>query len=337
MAVQYQRERGKPQKNRVIARWQSYHGNTLGASVGRRQPLAARAVRVAADRRCTSTSATPTATQRPGQPRGLRPAHGRRARSRDPAPRRRAGRGVHRRAVVGATIGAVPPRSRVIFRRIREICDRHDVLLILDEVMCGMGRTGTLHASEQEGVAPDIEIVAKGLGAGYQPIGAVLVHGTSSTAIRGGSGFFQHGHTYLGHPVACAAALAVQRVIRDEQLLPGWSSVATQPLLRQRLGPAPQRRRHPRPRAVPRRSSWWPIAPASAACRRSRSPCARQGRCAGQRPAVLSLGRHGRRAAGRRRAARAACSTSRPAQVEELRGQAGAQRRDGVAAVRIAA
>lgn len=85
--------------------------------------------------------------------------------------------------------------------------------------MCGMGRTGTLHACEQEGVVPDIETIAKGLGAGYQPIGAVLVKQQIVEAIRAGSGFFQHGHTYLGHPVACAAALAVQRVIRDEGLL----------------------------------------------------------------------------------------------------------------------
>jgi hypothetical protein len=119
--------------------------------------------------------------------------------------------------VVGATMGAVPAAPGY-FRRIREICDRHGVLLILDEVMCGMGRTGTLHACEQEGIAPDLEVIAKGLGAGYQPIGALLVHGRIHEAIRAGSGFFQHGHTYLGHPVACAAALAVQREIRP--LLP---------------------------------------------------------------------------------------------------------------------
>jgi adenosylmethionine-8-amino-7-oxononanoate aminotransferase len=105
------------------------------------------------------------------------------------------------------------------FRRIRDICDRHGVLLILDEVMCGMGRTGTLHACEQEGVAPDIMTVAKGLGAGYQPIGAMLVGGRIDEAIRAGSGFFQHGHTYLGHATACAAALAVSDAIREENLL----------------------------------------------------------------------------------------------------------------------
>jgi adenosylmethionine-8-amino-7-oxononanoate aminotransferase len=105
------------------------------------------------------------------------------------------------------------------FSRIREICDRHGILLILDEVMCGMGRTGTLHACEQEGVAPDIMTVAKGLGGGYQPIGAMLASARVGEAIRAGSGFFQHGHTYMGHALACAAALAVQRTVRQDGLL----------------------------------------------------------------------------------------------------------------------
>ena len=101
----------------------------------------------------------------------------------------------------------------------RKLCDRHGILLLLDEVMCGMGRTGTLHACEQEGVSPDLMTVAKGLGAGYQPIGAVLVQSRIVDAFARGTGFFQHGHTYLGHAVACAAALAVQRVIRRDRLL----------------------------------------------------------------------------------------------------------------------
>ncbi len=105
------------------------------------------------------------------------------------------------------------------FRRIREICDRHGILLIADEVMCGMGRTGTLYAVEQEGIAPDLVAIAKGLGGGYQPIGAVLVQQRIIAALERGSGFFQHGHTYIGHPVACAAALAVQQVIERDRLL----------------------------------------------------------------------------------------------------------------------
>ena len=120
--------------------------------------------------------------------------------------------------VVGATAGAVPAVPGY-FKRVREICDQYGVLLIFDEVMCGMGRTGTLYACEQEGVTPDILICAKGLGAGYQPIGAALATEKVYGAIRDGSGFFQHGHTYMGHPVACAAALAVQTVIEEDGLL----------------------------------------------------------------------------------------------------------------------
>ncbi len=120
--------------------------------------------------------------------------------------------------VVGATLGAVPAVPGY-WRRIRDICDRHGILLIADEVMCGMGRTGTLHALEQEGITADVMTIAKGLGGGYQPIGGVLVQQRVIEAIRSGSGFFQHGHTYIGHPVACAAALAVQKVIVRDDLL----------------------------------------------------------------------------------------------------------------------
>jgi adenosylmethionine-8-amino-7-oxononanoate aminotransferase len=105
------------------------------------------------------------------------------------------------------------------FRRIREICDRHGILLILDEVMCGMGRTGNLFACEHDGVRPDILCIAKGLGAGYQPIGAMLCSKAIYDAIAAGSGFFQHGHTYIGHPVATAAGLAVVGAILDRGLV----------------------------------------------------------------------------------------------------------------------
>ncbi len=120
--------------------------------------------------------------------------------------------------VVGATLGAVSAVPGY-FQRIREVCDRHGVLLILDEVMSGMGRTGTLYACEQEGVSPDLLAIAKGLGAGYQPIGAMLVSERIVDALLRGSGAFQHGHTYLGHAIACAAALEVQRTIEDDGLL----------------------------------------------------------------------------------------------------------------------
>jgi adenosylmethionine-8-amino-7-oxononanoate aminotransferase len=120
--------------------------------------------------------------------------------------------------VVGATAGVLVPTPGY-FSRIRELCDRHGILLILDEVMCGMGRTGTLHACEQEAVVPDLMTIAKGLGGGYGVIGATLVAGHMVEALARGSGAFQHGHTYIGHPLACAAALAVQDTIRDEGLL----------------------------------------------------------------------------------------------------------------------
>lgn len=120
--------------------------------------------------------------------------------------------------VVGATTGCVTALPGY-FRRVRETCDRHGALLILDEVMCGMGRTGTMHAWEQEGIAPDLQVVAKGLGGGYQPIGGVLIARKVVEAIDAGSGGFLHGHTYQAHPVACRAALEVQRIIRDDNLL----------------------------------------------------------------------------------------------------------------------
>jgi len=120
--------------------------------------------------------------------------------------------------VSGATLGAAAAVPGY-FRRVREICDRHGLLLILDEVMCGLGRTGALHACTQEGVVPDLLCLAKGLGAGYQPIGAVLIHRRIADAVASASGAFQHGHTFMGHAAACAGALAVQRAIRDRGMV----------------------------------------------------------------------------------------------------------------------
>jgi hypothetical protein len=142
--------------------------------------------------------------------------------------------------VVGATMGAVTAVEGY-FKRIREICDRYGVLLILDEVMCGMGRTGSLFACEQENVAPDITAIAKGLGAGYQPVGAMLCTDTIYSAIENGSGFFQHGHTYLGHPVACAAARAVVAAILERNLIPRVQSQGKKLMhaLRERFGEHP--------------------------------------------------------------------------------------------------
>ena len=119
---------------------------------------------------------------------------------------------------MGSTLGCVPPVAGY-FRRIREICDQYGVLLILDEVMCGMGRTGRRYACEEEGIAPDFIALAKGLSSGYLPLGALLVADKVHKAIEAGSNVVMHGHTYTGHPMACAAALAVQQEVRERDLL----------------------------------------------------------------------------------------------------------------------
>jgi adenosylmethionine-8-amino-7-oxononanoate aminotransferase len=220
LARQYFIEIGQPQRRRFIARRQSYHGNTLGAlaaggNAWRREPYApllssafshvtpAFAYHEKRDSESEVDFVARLAAELEAEFQRLGPENV---------------AAFMAEPVVGATAGCVPAPEGY-FRAVREICDRHGALLLLDEVMCGMGRTGTLHAWEQEGIAPDIQAIAKGLGGGYQPIGAMLASGRIVDAIRDGSGAFQHGHTYLAHPLACAAALEVQRVIDDEQLL----------------------------------------------------------------------------------------------------------------------
>jgi adenosylmethionine-8-amino-7-oxononanoate aminotransferase len=219
MARQYFVEIGEPQRRHIIGRRQSYHGNTLGALAAggnewRRAQFAPLLIETHHIDPCYAYR------------------HRREGES-DAGYAARAAQVLENKilelgpgtviafiaeTVVGATAGAVPPVADY-FKRIRAICDRYGVLLILDEVMCGMGRTGTLHACEQEGIAPDLLTIAKGLGAGYQPIGAVLLAKRIFEAFSKGSGFFQHGHTYMGHPMAAAAALAVQEVIARDGLL----------------------------------------------------------------------------------------------------------------------
>ncbi len=120
--------------------------------------------------------------------------------------------------VVGATLGAVGPEADY-FKRVRDVCNRYGVLLIFDEVMCGMGRTGTIFALEQEGVVPDLVTIAKGLGGGFQPIGAVMLSEKIYRSFAEGSGLFQHGHTYIGHPIAAAAANKVVEIIKRPEVL----------------------------------------------------------------------------------------------------------------------
>ncbi len=220
LARQYFIERGEPQRQHFIARRQSYHGNTLGAlaaggNAWRRAPYAP----LLSGAFSHVTPAFAYHEKREGEQDAQFVA---RLAAELESEFQRLGPGTVAaflaEPVVGATAGAVTAPDGY-FRAVREICDRHGALLILDEVMCGMGRTGTTHAWEQEGVAPDIQAIAKGLGGGYQPIGAMLASGKIIDTIRSGSGAFQHGHTYLAHPLACAAALAVQNVIREDRLL----------------------------------------------------------------------------------------------------------------------
>ena len=220
LARQYWVEKGEPQRGRLIARRQSYHGNTLGAlSAGGNEWRRAQFAPLLLD----MSHIEPCYEYRLRRDDESAEEYGLRAADALEAELERVGpesvMAFIAEPVVGATAGALAPPPGY-FRRIREICDRHGILLILDEVMCGMGRTGTLFACEQDGVAPDIACIAKGLGAGYQPVGAMLCSAGIHDTIRDGSGFFQHGHTYLGHPAAAAAGLAVLRAILGRDLVP---------------------------------------------------------------------------------------------------------------------
>ena len=219
LARQFHIENGEPARASIIARRQSYHGNTLGAlsaggNMWRREPFAPLLVDM--------SHIAPCYAYRDQDEDESEEEYGRRVA--DELETEILAQGPETVAafiaepVVGATLGAVPA-VKGYFARIREICDRYGVLLILDEVMCGMGRTGHLFACEADGVAPDILCIAKGLGAGYQPIGAMLVSGRIYSAIETGSGFFQHGHTYIGHPAAAAAGLAVVTALTGRGLV----------------------------------------------------------------------------------------------------------------------
>jgi len=219
LARQYFVEIGQPSRKHVIARRQSYHGNTLGALAAggnewRRRQFEPLLINV--------SHVSPSYAYRDQLPTETVEQYARRLGEELESEICRLGpanvMAFIAEPVVGATLGAVPAVAGY-FKRVREICDRHGVLLILDEVMCGMGRTGSLFAAEQEGITADLITVAKGLGAGYQPIGATMVSAKIRDAIANGSGFFQHGHTYIGHATACAAALAVQKTIENRGLL----------------------------------------------------------------------------------------------------------------------
>lgn len=219
LARQYFVELGQPSRTKFIARKQSYHGNTLGAlAVGgnewrRRQfaPLLIDVIRVSAcneyrDRRADETQQQYTTRLLNELEHAILEA----------GPETIIG--FCAETVVGATTGATPPTPGYL-KGVRNLCDKYGILYIADEVMCGMGRTGTLHAFEQDDVVPDLVTIAKGLGGGYQPIGAVLASEKIVSVLQTGSGLFQHGHTYICHATAASAALAVQQVIERDNLL----------------------------------------------------------------------------------------------------------------------
>lgn len=212
-------ESGEPDRHLFIARRQSYHGNTLGAlatggNKWRRanfDPIMVKGHHIAPcfEYRELEKDETPEVY-------GQRAANELEAKLLELGPENVAG--FVAETVVGATAGAVAPAPGY-FKRIRELCNQYGVHLILDEVMCGTGRTGTMMAYEQEGIVPDIVTMAKGLAAGYQPVGALLCKDEITDVIRRGSGFFQHGHTFMGHATAVAASLATLRAIEKEKLL----------------------------------------------------------------------------------------------------------------------
>ncbi len=219
LARQYFVERGELSRSRIIARKQSYHGNTLGALAAggnewRRQQYKPLLIETSHISPCYSYRYQ--TSDETLEEYGLRTANELEA-------------GILRlgpenvmafiaEPVVGSTLGAVPAVSGY-FKRIREICDQYGVLLILDEIMCGVGRTGSFYACEQDGISADILTIAKGLGGGYQPLGATLCSGEIYQTIEQGSGMFQHGHTYIGHSTACAAGVSVISSIVERGLV----------------------------------------------------------------------------------------------------------------------
>ena len=242
LARQYFIEKGELRRTRFIARRQSYHGNTLGAlalggHLARRapyEPILATAF----------SHVSPCFTYHYQTPGESDPQYvDRLARELDDEFRRLGPENVIAfcaEPIVGATSGCVPAVPGY-FRAVRDVCDRYGALLILDEIMCGSGRTGTVHAWEQEGVTPDIETLGKGLGGGYQAIAGMLVARHVVDALANGSGAFVHGHTYQAHPVACAAALEIQRIIREDDLLSNVRTMGRllEAQLRERFGQHP--------------------------------------------------------------------------------------------------
>jgi hypothetical protein len=230
---QYFVECGQSQRRHFIARQYSYHGNTLGAlsvsgNVARRAPYLPILIPTHHVSPCYSYRYQ--SAHESDEQYTQRLADELEAKIVELGPENVIG--FFAETVVGATLGCVPP-TKTYFKKIRAVCDKYGVLLILDEIMSGMGRTGHLFACDEDGISPDVLVVAKGLGGGYQPIGGMMVHERIHDVLADGSGFFMHGHTYTGHPIACAVALEVQKTIAEENLLANVQARGAQ--LRQRL------------------------------------------------------------------------------------------------------
>lgn len=228
LARQFHIENGEPSRHHIIARKQSYHGNTLGALAAggnkwRRNQFEPILIDVSHISPCYEY--VDKLKEETSFDYGQRVAQ----ELEDEILRLGSDKVMAFivEPVVGATMGAVPAVPGY-FKKVRNICNKYGVLLILDEVMCGMGRTGHLFASEFDEIEPDILCIAKGLGAGYQPIGAMLCSKDIYDRLGKGSGFFQHGHTYMGHPVACAAGLAVLKAILNRKLLSSINNKSNQ-------------------------------------------------------------------------------------------------------------
>ncbi len=218
-AWQYWRARAQPTKVKIISRTHSYHGNTFGALSVSGHP-ARRSVMP--DLLLDWPRIDPCYAYRFQQSGETEEEYGERAAQMLEQAILREGADTIAafiaEPIVGASLGVVSA-AKGYFTKIRAICDKYDILLIADEVMCGSGRTGTFFAFEQEGFRPDIVTLAKGLGGGYQPLAATIVCARISNFFTTSTAGFAHGHTYIGHAAACAAGVAVMQTIERQNLL----------------------------------------------------------------------------------------------------------------------